>query len=113
MEHSKARNSSGAVSRESADAAMPAAHCDGVAAAPVPAPADTPVLAGDCCAAQAVLNSGEVATRAANSEFGKGLLTLSSAVAPAVPLRECRVDDRSAETTAPPPLYRLHASLLL
>lgn len=100
-----------------------AEHCNGPAASQSPAPnaASTPAasadaapsVGGDCCIAQSVLVAEEVATRSASLDTGVDVLALTSVSVPLEVVETTRVADRSGGPISRPPLFRLHASLLL
>lgn len=104
---------------------MPAGHCDRAkdakdvepngqpAEARMSPSVDGPVVAGDCCGARTVLETGEVATRTVGSEFAGDVLVVADAFVSTPSAPHVRVLDRSGGDVSPPPLYRLHAALLL
>lgn len=102
--------------------AMPSGHCDGVVALPAdPAPVGavaqatsmaTATLMADCCTDLASGDSEDLATRNAGTDLGFDPFVVVATSLPEA-LEEGRSGQSRVVPVPRPPLFRLHAALLL
>ena len=102
-----------------APAAAEAGHCDGAKTADNESPVATtsrsetpPILSDDCCVLGAALVTAEQATRSAVTSLGDQL-NLSTVFLPVMAAMAPIAVDQPEMAGQGPPLYRLHAALLL